>query len=317
MVRKFLFVHIWFFISFLSLNAQEMSVSATTDTSNYMVGDYITYTLEIRHDKYFAVYLPPIKDSIKVLDFIRALPVEKKNVGENIVEYHKFIFSKYDSGKVEIPPVRIEYTKHQSGNRHALYTNPVSLTVHTLPVNTQEDIKDVKEPVKLPLNWLLVIAIVILIAALLVGGFYLYKRFRKKKDGVVAAEPEIKLPPHEIALQKLHLLEEKKLWQQGFVKEYHSEITEIVRSYFEERFDFRALEMTSSEILGVLSYLEEGRKVVESANNFFSNADLVKFAKFQPIPSVNDEMMKQAFGIVHDTIPEFTPKGNEEGQDAR
>lgn len=317
MVRKFLFVHIWFFISFLSLNAQEMSVSATTDTSNYMVGDYITYTLEIRHDKYYAVYLPPIKDSIKVLDFIRALPVEKKNVGENIVEYHKFIFSKYDSGKVEIPPVRIEYTKHQSGNRHALYTNPVSLTVHTLPVNTQEDIKDVKEPVKLPLNWLLVIAIVILIAALLVGGFYLYKRFRKKKDGVVAAEPEIKLPPHEIALQKLHLLEEKKLWQQGFVKEYHSEITEIVRSYFEERFDFRALEMTSSEILGVLSYLEEGRKVVESANNFFSNADLVKFAKFQPIPSVNDEMMKQAFGIVHDTIPEFTPNGNEEGQDAR
>lgn len=317
MVRKFLFVHILFFISFLSLNAQEMSVSATTDTSSYMVGDYITYTIEIRHDKYFAVYLPQIKDSIKVLDFIRALPVEKKNVGENIVEYHKFIFSKYDSGKVEIPPVRIEYTKHQSGNRHSLYTNPVSLTVHTLPVNTQEDIKDVKEPVKLPLNWLLIIAIVVLIAALLAGGYYLYKRFRKKKDGMAPAEPEIKIPPHEIALQKLHLLEEKKLWQQGFVKEYHSEITEIVRSYFEDRFDFRALEMTSSEILGVLSYLEEGKKVVETANNFFSNADLVKFAKFQPIPSVNDEMMKQAFSIVNDTIPVFNPSGNDEAQNVR
>lgn len=317
MVRKLLFFQIWFFLSFLSLKAQEMSVSASTDTSSYMVGDYITYTLEIRHDKYFAVYLPQIKDSIKVLDFIRALPVEKKNVGENIVEYHKFIFSKYDSGRVEIPPVRIEYTKHQSGNRHAIYSNPVTITVHTLPVNTQEDIKDVKEPLKLPLNWLLVIVIIILIAALLAGGYYLYKRFRKKKDGETLSEPEIKIPPHEIALQKLHLLEEKKLWQQGFVKEYHSEITEIVRSYFEDRFDFRALEMTSSEILGVLSYLEEGRQVVETANNFFSNADLVKFAKFQPIPSVNEEMMKQAFSIVNNTIPVFTSDGNGEAQNVR
>jgi hypothetical protein len=268
-----------------------------------MIGDYITYTLEIRHDKYFTIYLPSIKDSIKNLDFIREEPVQKSTVNENIIEYHKFIFSKYDSGKVEIPSIKIAYTKYQSGNKHFISTNPISIVVRTLPVNTQEDIKDVKEPVKYPLDWLLIIIITLVIIGLSIGGYYLYRYYKKKKSGVTVKEPEIKIPPYEIALHHLHLLEEKKLWQQGLIKEYHSEITEIIRRYFEERFNFRALEMTSAEILGVLSYLDDGKIIVETSNNFFSNADLVKFAKFQPIPIVNEEMMKQAFKIVDDTIP--------------
>ncbi|MDQ7817175.1 MAG: hypothetical protein RDU14_09170 [Melioribacteraceae bacterium] len=313
-IRPFL---IFIFIASFTNHAQEMSVSAYTDTSSYMVGDYINYTLEIKHDKYFAVYVPSIKDSIKVLDFIRAFPVDKKSVGKNVIEYHKFIFSKYDSGKVEIPPIQIEYTKHQSGNKHFISTNPLSLVVRTLAVNTQEDIKDVKEPVKLPLNWLLFIAMVILIVGLLIGSYYIYKFYKKKKEGIILQEPEIKIPPHEIALQQLHLLEEKKLWQQGLIKEYHSEITGIVRQYFEVRFNIRALEMTSAEILGVLSYIEEGKAIVETANSFFSNADLVKFAKFQPIPSVNEEMMSQAYQIIKDTIPIPVPIEKEEVRDVQ
>ncbi|MEW6193900.1 MAG: hypothetical protein AB1521_01950 [Bacteroidota bacterium] len=290
-------------VPFVSTFAQEMSVSAYTDTTSYMVGDYITYTIEIKHDKYFVVTPPPVKDSIKVLDFIRTLPVEKNDVNENIIEYHRFIFSKYDSGKVEIPSLQVAYTKHQSGNKHFIATNPLSIVVHTLPVNSQEDIRDIKEPVKLPLDWVLIIIIVLIAVALAVGGYYVYRFYKKKKVDVVHTEPEIKIPPHEIALQQLHLLEERKLWQQGFVKEYHSEITEIIRKYFEDRFNFRALEMTSAEILAVINYIEDAKVITEILNGFFSNADLVKFAKFQPMPNVNDEMIKQAYQIVNDTIP--------------
>jgi hypothetical protein len=86
------------------------------------------------------------------------------------------------------------------------------------------------------------------------------------------------------------------------VKEYHTEITGIVRKYFEHRFNFNALEMTSAEIMGVISYLEDSKPITETADNFFRNADLVKFAKFEPLPEVNEEMMSQAFEIVNNTI---------------
>ena len=247
--------------------------------------------------------MPSVKDSIKVLDYIQTLPPGKKEVDNEVIERYDFVFSKYDSARVTIPAITIEYIYGRTISKKQIKTNPVTITIKTLPVNAQEDIRDVKDPLRLPLNWLLISAIAV-IALLFMGLlYYLYKRYKKKKALKENIIPEIKIPPHEIALAHLHELEDKKLWQNGFVKQFHSEVTEIVRQYFEERFNFSALEMTSAEILGVLSYTEEGKKVVQTADNFFSNADLVKFAKFEPMPKVNDEMMNQAYEIVKQTIP--------------
>ncbi|MFA7228808.1 MAG: hypothetical protein WC061_07230, partial [Melioribacteraceae bacterium] len=208
-----------------------------------------------------------------------------------------------DSARVTIPPVTISYTGWNNSVKKNIRTNPITVTVRTLPVNRQEDIRDVKEPVKLPLNWLLIGLIILALFIIGIASYYLYTYYRKKKELKSAIIPEIIIPPHERALSELSELEKKKLWQNGFVKEYHSEVTEIVRQYFEGRFNFRALEMTSSEILAVLSYLEDGKKIREKLELFFSNADLVKFAKYEPMPKVNEEMMQQAFEIVNDTIP--------------
>ncbi len=293
---------IWILFSSAFVTAQSISVSATTDTTIYKVGDFIKYQIEITHDKGLTTFLPAVKDSIKTLEYIQTLPAEKKEVGNKIIERYNFIFSKYDSAQVTIPSVLIEYVDVGGSTRKSIRTNPITITVRTIPVNVQEDIRDVKEPLKLPLNWFLIGLIVIGIFVLLVAAYFLYRYYKKKnalKENII---PEVKIPPHEIALAKLSELEHKKLWQNGFVKDYHSEVTEIVRQYFEDRFNFRALEMTSAEILAVLSYMEEGKKVVEISDSFFSNADLVKFAKFEPMPKVNEEMMKQGYDIVNQTI---------------
>lgn len=299
----FIRVVLIFFIMASSLIAQNISVSASVDTSEYQVGDYIKYQLELRYSKSLKVNLPSIKDSIKVLDFIEALKPERKEVNDDIIEKYTFIFSKYDSAEVTIPSYKIYYSTNNDTIKKYLAVNPLTIVIKTLQVNPQEEIRDIKEPIKLPPNWLLIIAIVLLSFGLLVGLYYFYSYYKKKKEGKIIEEPEVKIPPHEIALEKLDKLAEKKLWQQGLIKQYHSEITEIVRGYFEERFNFRALEMTSSEILAVLSYLEEAKIITDTTYNFLSNADLVKFAKFEPMPQVNEEMMNQAYHLVNETIP--------------
>jgi hypothetical protein len=303
MVKIFRITFFAFALSFISISAQSISVTASTDTTDYQVGDYITLTLEVRYDSKLTVQFPPVKDSVKVLEYIQELPSEKKEVDGRVVDYRKFVFSKYDSAQVTIPSLYFSYSEGKNGEKKYIATVPITINVRTLQVNPQEEIRDVKEPLKLPLNWLLIILIILLVAGLAVGAYYLYKYWKKKRQGVASVEPEIIIPPHERALSKLSELEQKKLWQNGLVKEYHSEVTEIARQYFEDRFSFRALEMPSSEILGVLSYLPEGQKIVSVAANFFSNADLVKFAKFEPIPQVNEEMMRQAYEIVNQTIP--------------
>lgn len=286
-----------------ALDAQNISVSASTDSTEYIVGDYIKYNLELSYSKNIKVFFPSVKDSIKNLEFIQELNPIKEEKDNKIIEKHIYIFSRYDSAVVTIPSYKIYYQEGNDTNKQFIAVNPLTITVKTLPVEPQKDIRDVKEPVKVPLNLLLVALLILVLILILVSAYFIYKYIKKKKESKIELVPEKKIPPHEIALNSLRELEEKKLWQQGLIKEYHSEITEIIRRYFEDRFNFRALEMTSSEILACLSYLEEGKSIVDLANEFFNNADMVKFAKFQPMPIINEEMMKQAYKIVNDTIP--------------
>jgi hypothetical protein len=317
MVKIFRFIFCFFLLYLTAANAQNITVSASTDTSVYKVGDYINYRLELHYDKTIHVFLPPVKDSIKVLEFVQELPAGKKEENSKIIEKHNYIFSKYDSSQVIIPSLKVFYTIGNDTVKKFLSTAPITIIIRTLPVNTQDEIKDIKAPLKLPLNWWIIALIAVCVLLILTAAFYGYRYYRKKKLNRGNLIPAKIIPPYEIALNDLKILEEKKLWQQGQVKEYHSEITEIIRKYFEERFNFKALEMTSAEILGVLSYIEEGKKVLNLSNDFFTNADLVKFAKFQPLTKVNDEMMKQAYEIVDVTIPAVNPESISEDLNVR
>ena len=106
----------------------------------------------------------------------------------------------------------------------------------------------------------------------------------------------------------MNKLEEKQLWQKGKVKEYHSEITEIIRKYFEDRFNLPALELTTSEAIDALRKRKEAEIILDITNSFLNNADLVKFAKFQPLVEVNEEMMLQAREIVNKTAKKAAPE---------
>jgi hypothetical protein len=143
-----------------------------------------------------------------------------------------------------------------------------------------------------------VIAVVIILAS-----YFLYKRYKKKKAEQPVKQEIIKVPAYIRALQSLEELERQKLWQQGRVKDYHSDITGIIRNYFEERFKLPALELTTRESLDRLKLVRDAKQILEQTDKFLNNADLVKFAKFVPIASVNEEMMSQAKEIVNNTIP--------------
>jgi len=182
-----------------------------------------------------------------------------------------------------------------------IQTDSVIFRVNLVQVNLKKDIKDVKEPVKIPYSWeelLLYILIALLIIGIL---YYIYYRYKKKKSGAVEKKKIIKLPPHITALNELRKLREEGLWQQGLIKEYHSRITEIIRTYFSKRFDLPALEMTTADTLSKLRESKGSEIILETTKNFLTNADLVKFAKFIPLKSLNEEMMQQAEEIVNRT----------------
>jgi hypothetical protein len=146
------------------------------------------------------------------------------------------------------------------------------------------------------------------------AAYYLFRRYKQRKAEQPVIKKIIQIPSHVRALSALDKLESEQLWQKGKVKEYHSNITGIIRGYFEERFNLPALELTTSEQMQQLKTVPSAENILSITNEFLNNADLVKFAKFIPLPSVNEEMMKQAKEIVNSTISKDTSLVEEEVQ---
>ena len=298
MVKKFFLFLI--LLPAFSLFAQEIRVTASTDTTDYLIGDQIKYSLIINADKDVYIINPFFRDTLKSVDVIKMSdPIVTENEKGKTIKYES-ILTRFDSSQVTIPPIKIEYRTKRDTTLKSILSNPVTFDVHTLKVSMQEEIKDIKPPIRL-FNYLyLIYAGIVLI--LLIAGYFIYRKYFKNKPQPIIKAEEEKILSHQLALRKLDELEREELWQKGFVKEYHTRITEIIREYFEKQFNLPALERTTTDSLNLLRRHPQGKKVLDITSQFLNNADLVKFAKYTPLENVNREMMTQARDIVTKTI---------------
>lgn len=137
------------------------------------------------------------------------------------------------------------------------------------------------------------------ILAFLIIGFLI--KWLNRPKLVEEVHVEVIRPAHEIALEKLHDLGDKKLWQTGEVKEYQSELTYIIREYLENRYDIKALESTTDEIVTELSQKEFDPTDERNLREILQVADLVKFAKAKPEMSIHEKFLDSAKGFVRKT----------------
>jgi hypothetical protein len=310
MVKTFKIFPVLFLLIVAEYSAQPVSVLASVDSSDFLIGDYITYSLEVITDKNIEIISPFIRDSLKEVEIIKELDPASAEFEDGKTITYIYTISYYDSGTVTIPSIAVQYSTQDSDEMKVVLSNPVTFNVHTIPVEQQAEIKDVKEPLTIPLDLKFILLIAFIFLVLTALAVYFYIRYRKKKSLLPVKKKVIKIPAHAKAFAALDMLESEQLWQKGQVKEYHSKITGIIRNYFEERFNLPALELTTAEQLHQLKSVSSAEKILEETEQFLINADLVKFAKFIPMASVNEEMMMQAKDIVNKTIPAETEKDN-------
>lgn len=305
-------------------SSQNISARAFTDTSEYLIGDYIHYTIVAEYDKEISIFRPDFTGLLSNIDLISEDEAQTVVKGDTVTTTYRLILSRYDSSEVIIPPVEIKYginidtsarvpfLAEKDTTLLSAFTNEVKFSVNAIKVNVEEDIKDIKQPLTIPPDWR-IIALWILAAAILAGAaIYFYLKYKKKKAALPVVKKVIIIPPHVKALGDLNELEKQQLWQKGEIKEYHSRITEIIRNYFEERFKMPALELSTSEIMIYLDKQPGAEDIKELTSAFLNNADLVKFAKYIPLNTINEEMMKQAVEIVERTIPKAKIKEAED-----
>ncbi len=288
--------------------AQQVGLSARTDSSNFQIGDWIYLRVSATLPANIDTIAPAVRDSIGPFEVL-GVDRDPKNPNWTIR------LMTVDTGMVFVPPVPFEYQLKGDTTRQRAYTNALLLNVTSIPVDPKGDIKDIKPPVSAP--WTFQDVLPYLIGLLVLAGvFYGYYYYRKKQKEKQAAyvPPKPKIAPHTAALYALRELEEKKLWQGGNVKQYYSEATEIIRTFFEARWNFIALELTTDEIMQYMKRFPESEPLWKEMQSFFLTADLVKFAKHVPTPEENETELRWAYEIVRAMTPSPATREEEEQQ---
>ena len=121
------------------------------------------------------------------------------------------------------------------------------------------------------------------------------------------------IPIHIRAKQRLE--DALKLMSQP--KPFATEVSDTLRWYLEERFDFHAPERTTEEFLHELQstrLLDATQK--ESLGAFLQGCDLVKFARYEPTETELSDLHRAAYRLVEETEPKPVVEGaKQEGGD--
>lgn len=288
-------------------DTDEIRVKSEVDKAFLTIGDPVTYTVTIEHAPDIRILSNiPAPDS-DVLEIKKVEDIRSQNK-KAVVTGRKFILTTYRLGEFILDPVVVQYRKKDQPVK-TIQTNKLFLTVKSIAEGEpKEDIRDVKSVVSLP--WRLKKTLYFL-AVLALGflGFWIYRVLVKKKARI---QPETSpLPPEEEALMRLKELFESDLLRQGFVKLYYLKLSEILKRYFERRYNILAQELTTIEILRALRLLRLDSALYQKIQYVLEAADLAKFAKWVPTASEILLLNKKSEEIIQESKPAPEPPPTE------
>ncbi len=276
-------------------------VSASIDSTMLMIGDQTAMHLSVTQEANERVEMPvfgeTLQDGIEIVDRsavdTTTLPDGRLQLSQELT------LTSFKDSLFAVAPIAVV-----SGG-DTFWTEPMALNViQPFEVDSSLAITDIKDIEKAPIYWWGIIRWILLalgIIGLFIGAYYGVLWYRKhffKEEEVI--EPELLRPADEVALEKLDEIKAQKIWKDGKVKEYQTELTDVVREYIGRRFDVQSTEKTSDETLRAMKPLID-KELFAKLSKMLQLADLVKFAKWHTTPDENEQALSTAYEFVQET----------------
>lgn len=289
--------------------SQKPEAIASLDSNNILIGDQVKYSYSFTFPSKATPSFPFIADTLtKEIEVVSRMKMDTSFSADKkytTISQSLNIVS-FDSGAFAIPPLVFSYKMPDDTSNFLVGTMPIMLYVRTVAVDTTQDIKDIKTPLGEPLTWREILPWVLLglgALAILFAAIYIIRKLRKKEP-IINLPQKPKIPPYEKALKELENLRIEKLWQAGKNKEFHTRLTDILRTYLEDQFHVEAMEMVTFDVIASLKTKQIPEEEIRRLEKILVLADMVKFAKFQPLPDEHDSSLKNGVVFVEQTKPQ-------------
>lgn len=211
----------------------------------------------------------------------------------------------FASGKVEVP-AWIQPYRGPDGQAGEFRTAPLTVSVEPVagrPGDRPGEIRPLKPPRGMfsPWPWALGAALALLILA---AAWWWQRRNRTGTVSVPAAPSR---PPAEVAKEQLDQLRQSAWLSQGDFKTYYVELSAILRTYLEGRFQVPARDQTTPELLKSLKKAKAKLQDINASREVLNQSDLVKFAKWLPTAAEAQKDWQAVRDLVERTEPKPEP----------
>lgn len=268
---------------------------AQADSSQYLVGDIVEYTLEYP--------LVATSFSLDTVDGLLLLQQDLDTV-DNYLK-HTISFLVVDSGTLALPRATLEYT----GDRYTTDSTAVLATL--IPAEEGLERAENRALKTIDFNfghWVSHYKLHLLGLILALALAYLVYRLVSRNTGTKDEEEDlVEIDWFSDTMAALARLREEQPWEND-AKGYYTSIADILRRYLSVQTGLPLSEQTTSESLATL----RGRWTSEDVQRFefiMTRADFVKFAKGQMTVQDHLDCLQRAEQLVLD----FKPKEENDG----
>ncbi len=216
---------------------------------------------------------------------------ESADTGEGAVVYDILAWA-FAPDSLRIGPMRIPWTS-TAGDSGVAVSNVI-----ILPVGGQLDqasaAKAAPRPSRTPiavrsrgisLFGLLLVALALVIAAFMV-------RYIRRTDQNVSEQAVDETPMDELGeFERIRAL---RLHERGRIRELYILVSDALRGFIHRNMNGRATYETTSEIMDDLTSTSVREEVITAFEGLFCEADMVKFARFMPLPETSASIIDRA-----------------------
>ncbi|MDM8530298.1 hypothetical protein QUF63_03940 [Anaerolineales bacterium HSG25] len=281
------------------------------------VGDQLTLRLEVVHPDQSRVSLPQVGREWGRFHVIEQSAPETVDNGDGSAKTGKdIIVTLFEPGFYKTPDLVITHRRPDGVIED--YASPV-IQLRVTSVITDEDEAELKElkgqanlPIPLIWPWVLgtILLGILLVMVALWATWWFYLR-RRKPIEIPELVPEVVVdprPPEVIAYAELDRIAQLSLPEQERIKEHYSLVSDCMREYAENRYEFPALEQTTYEFNQTIRKKSVSTEHVADFMSLLRVSDLVKFAKHHPQEDEANNLVTRARSVVAMTTPKETVK---------
>jgi transglutaminase-like putative cysteine protease len=257
------------------------------------VGDRFEVALDVTSPSHSLV-TGPLADSAGAFVVVGEQRVTRIRADHDEATY-KLSVAGFKSGRQRLPG--FVFIVSSGERRDTLRTDTASVNIASVLPANMKDIHGLAPPETFPnlLLWL-VPAGLVLLALFAWLARRLYRRYRKLQE--LAAAP---LSPWEEALAALDAAPWREWLAEGEAKRYSYTLSQILKRYIERRFEFDAVEQTTTELLA--SMRARRLPMRDELTRFFTWLDLAKYAKSVPPADEAEAAIAQVREFVRKTTP--------------